>query len=197
MSAPSTRAALDARRVRFPGWLWRESRGSQLAELAIALPIVLIFLAGIADFATAFNTRQILNTAAREGARLGASESPLDLYAGGAPPSITAIHDVVQNYLANGGLQNTNALIGPCLLDTGPTQANLAFTYTSSACPRVSLVIDRGYTSLSSDGVTTLEGTHVTITYPYTWFLRRVFTRGSVRFWPTTLTSDAIALNTP
>ncbi|MFZ0636499.1 MAG: TadE/TadG family type IV pilus assembly protein [Candidatus Acidiferrales bacterium] len=196
MSTPSTHAVFEARHRRFSGRLWRESRGSQLAELALVLPILLLFIAGISDFATAFNTRQILNNAAREGARLGASESPLDLYAGGTPPSIAGISDVVQNYLTDGGLQYTNAGVGPCTFVAPPTQVNLQFTFAST-CPNVSLVIDRAYTTISGDGVTRIQSTHVTITYPYHWYMVRVFGLRLIFRLPVTLSSDAVMQNTP
>jgi len=48
----------------------RGARGQSLAELALALPILLALLVGIFEFGRAWNVRQVLTAAAREGARL-------------------------------------------------------------------------------------------------------------------------------
>lgn len=45
------------------------SSGQALAEVAIALPILLLMLVGIFEFARAYNIQQVVVNAAREGAR--------------------------------------------------------------------------------------------------------------------------------
>jgi Flp pilus assembly protein TadG len=50
----------------------RTERGANLAEFAIIAPLLLLLLAGIADFGRAFQTYIVLTNAAREGARMGA-----------------------------------------------------------------------------------------------------------------------------
>ena len=42
-----------------------------------------------------------------------------------------------------------------------------------------------------------LQSTHVTITYPYHWYLVRVFGCDCLPILPVTLTSDAVMQNTP
>lgn len=59
-----------------PGWpeirsRRRGTRGQSLVEMAIALPILLALLIGIVEMSRAWNARQVLTNAAREGARLG------------------------------------------------------------------------------------------------------------------------------
>jgi Flp pilus assembly protein TadG len=48
----------------------RDGRGQALVELALILPILLMLLLGIFEFGRAWNTKQVLTDAAREGARL-------------------------------------------------------------------------------------------------------------------------------
>jgi len=47
---------------------WNE-RGQALAEFALVLPLVLLFIAGITEMARAWNIKQVVTDAAREGAR--------------------------------------------------------------------------------------------------------------------------------
>ena len=47
---------------------WNE-RGQALAEFALVLPLVLLFIAGIVEMARAWNIKQAVTDAAREGAR--------------------------------------------------------------------------------------------------------------------------------
>jgi Flp pilus assembly protein TadG len=47
----------------------RSERGQALAEFALVLPLVLFFIAGIIEFGRAWNIKQAVTDAAREGAR--------------------------------------------------------------------------------------------------------------------------------
>lgn len=47
-----------------------DSRGSELIELALTLPILLFVLAGIVDFGLLFQRYEVVTNAAREGARV-------------------------------------------------------------------------------------------------------------------------------
>ena len=49
--------------------LLRDERGQALAEFALVLPLILFFLAGIINFGRAWNIKQAVTDAAREGAR--------------------------------------------------------------------------------------------------------------------------------
>jgi Flp pilus assembly protein TadG len=163
--------------------------------MAIALPILFLFVCGIAAFGGAFNLKQKLSNAAREGARFGASQSPLDLFAGGTPPSIQALRDVVQNYMTNAGLT--------CPIDTGPTTANnLQWMYTSSGCANFSVTIDRNYSVQVSPGGFLVPpafatATHVTISYPYTWLMPTIFGQTITASFPSSIVADSYMQNTP
>jgi Flp pilus assembly protein TadG len=49
---------------------WRDDRGAAAVEFALVMPILLLLLFGIIEFARAWNVRQTLTDAAREGARI-------------------------------------------------------------------------------------------------------------------------------
>jgi Flp pilus assembly protein TadG len=70
-------------------------RGSELIELAIVLPILLVVCAGIMDFGMLFQRYEVLTNAAREGARLGS-----------LPGGYTTadIQNRVNDYLTSSGL---------------------------------------------------------------------------------------------
>jgi Flp pilus assembly protein TadG len=48
----------------------RSSRGAELVELALVLPLLLMLVAGIVDFAFMFQAFEVITNAAREGARI-------------------------------------------------------------------------------------------------------------------------------
>ena len=48
----------------------RSERGAELVEFAIVMPVLLMLVAGIVDFAFLFHSYQVTTNAAREGARL-------------------------------------------------------------------------------------------------------------------------------
>lgn len=61
----------------------RDERGQSLIEFVLALPILLVLVFGIIEFASAFRTYQVVTNVAREGARLAviATEDDADVQA--------------------------------------------------------------------------------------------------------------------
>jgi Flp pilus assembly protein TadG len=57
----------------------RHERGAALLETAVTLPIVLMICVGIFEFGRAYQTWQVLTNAAREGARVAATNGTTDL----------------------------------------------------------------------------------------------------------------------
>lgn len=49
---------------------WADKRGAALVEFALAVPLLLVVIAGIVDFGFAFQRQEVITNAAREGARL-------------------------------------------------------------------------------------------------------------------------------
>jgi Flp pilus assembly protein TadG len=77
-------------------------RGSELVELAIALPILLLVIAGIMDFGFLFERYEVVTNSAREGARMAVLT--------GYSCDNTLTSDVgsrVQTYLTTSGLTDT------------------------------------------------------------------------------------------
>jgi Flp pilus assembly protein TadG len=54
----------------------RSERGQALAEFALVLPLVLLFIAGIVEMGRAWNIKQAVTDAAREGARYSVVDDP-------------------------------------------------------------------------------------------------------------------------
>jgi Flp pilus assembly protein TadG len=164
-------------------------RGSQLLEMALALPFLLVFAVGISDFGRAYNLKHRISNAAREGARFSISQSPLDL-TDSPPASIVATRNAVSNYLTNAGL--TACAFGT----TAPTSSGTA-QWTISPKANCVLRIERKNTSVSVSG-TPLESTQVTLTYPVTWTFNRIMgllIAGANPTLPASLTSVSFMQN--
>jgi TadE-like protein len=157
-----------------PAWTvirqsWKDVRGSQILEFALILPFMVVLATGIFDFGAAWTMRDKLTNGVREGTRLAVRQSTLDL-GQSQPPSITAIHDVIANYLSNAGVTQ-------CPIDVGPTQAatGLTWRYGSSVagCGKLLLTIDRGYVGnppLVVNGSTVIM-TRISLQYPYNFMV--------------------------
>lgn len=148
---------------------WGDTRGSQVLEFALILPFMVVVMTGVFDFGGAWTVRDKLTNGVREGTRLAVRQNTLDL-GQTQPPSITAIHDVITNYLTNAGMTQ-------CPIDVGPTQAasGLIWHYTSSvpACRSLLLTIDRGFVGsppLVVNGSTVIM-TRISLQYPYSFIV--------------------------
>jgi Flp pilus assembly protein TadG len=180
--------------VRFARVLMRlvfDSEGTQLLELALILPFLVVLVVGVLDFGQAYNLKQKLNNAAREAARFAVGENS------GAnnlsTSDVVAIRDAVSNYLTSAGVTQ-------CAIATSPTVSGYVYKFNSSSSgctgSKFSLVIDRGY--VMTVGTTKVVGTHVTTTYPYLWSLSNVIKLilpGSTLRLPATISTEAIMQN--
>jgi Flp pilus assembly protein TadG len=164
----------------------RHERGTELLELALVLPMVLLLLAGVVDFAQGWNLRQILANAARDGARLGSTTNYSDLTYSN-PQSIQEICQQVADYLiqenvnlAFMGISGTSSSAVQTGCSSSQTTANssgvtIAWAYYASGSngtyglkiePQLQ-VPPPGSTCGST--VACITSTRVTLTYPYTW----------------------------
>jgi Flp pilus assembly protein TadG len=182
--------------------VWRDDDASQIVEFALSLPLLVVFVVGIFDFSSAITLKQKLTNAAREGARVAASDPANDL--GGSvssvPVSVADALWVVDNYL-------TSEKIADCQLTTGgkPLQTGSTLTWvstgTGSPCTSTSgliLTVNRGWITQETVAGTTVNvvATQVTIQYPYAWQFSGVFGLTGKRFvGPTSITTSATALN--
>ncbi|MGA9509844.1 MAG: TadE/TadG family type IV pilus assembly protein [Candidatus Sulfotelmatobacter sp.] len=175
---------------------WTDDCASQVVELALSLPVLVLFVVGIFDFSGALTLKQKLTNAAREGARVAAADPASDMYAS-VPVAVSDAFQVVDNYLLS-------EKINDCGLSGGgtpptPTQSGLTWTYTStgSGCPGtgITLAINRGYSPPPVNGVY-LIGTYVTISYAYKWQFNSVGGLVGTRFLgPSTIKTAAVAFN--
>lgn len=159
--------------------------GSQLFEFALVLPLLLFLVAGVADFAQGWNLRQVLANAARDGARLGATESAVDLSTTN-PQSIQEVCQQVADYLIQehvnlafmGISGNTASDVStgcstPGTIADSVTGATAAWTYYSTGTyglkiePYVQVPVTAG--STCGPSVACITSVRVTLTYPYNW----------------------------
>jgi Flp pilus assembly protein TadG len=148
------------------------SDGAQIVEFAVTLPLLVVIFVGIYDFGQAFNTKQKLANATREGARFASNQSSNDLSMV-LPPSIMAVRDVVDGYL-------TANNVNDCALRTAPVTpgGSLTWVFTATCSPGhdLTLTINRGFTYqvVSGGNTVTTEATQVSLVYPYQWQFSRV-----------------------
>jgi len=180
------------------------TEASQLLEFAVALPLLVVFVVGIFDFGDAFNLKQKLNNAVREGARFASSLPTNDLSQVGAcnaPTSVCAIRDLVDSHLLAGRIND-------CSLSTqSPTwsAATMTGTYSASGngCPgTLTLKVEREYsfpeTVTGATGTINVISTRVSLSYPYRWHFNRVIqfvAPGASYAGVTQISTDAIVSN--
>jgi Flp pilus assembly protein TadG len=182
------------------------TEASQILEFAVALPLLVVLVVGIFDFSQAFNLKQKLNNAAREGARFASSLPTNDLSdstACGAPPSpasVCAVRDLVAAYLQW-------ARINDCGLTGQGATAIAPWTYVASGngCPagaNFTLTIDRGYafpaTVPGASGPLYLVSSRVTLSYPYQWHFGKVIrllVPGATYATTSQISTDAVVPN--
>jgi Flp pilus assembly protein TadG len=191
-----------------PGW--REDRAAQLAEFAVALPLLVVFVVGIFDFSNAFTLKQKLTNIARDAARTAASDPANDLLSPSTsvPASVIDAFQLVDNYLS------ANKISGCGVTQTNVTASGLTWQFSvvptgGSPCG-ITLTINRGYffpltgaslpsancTSQTSNGQTIVIGTCVSIQYSYQWKFGRVASLlGNSATLPSQITTVAVALN--
>ena len=171
-----------------------DASGAQILELAVSLPLLVVFVVGIYDFSQAFNTKEKLNFAARDGARL-ASTLPTNDLSQGTPLSVTAIRDLVDADLLAASINDCG--LGP-IIRTG----TLVWTATGT-CQNSStftLQIDRGFVvpaaPNASQSVQQLA-THIVLQYPYQWQFSSVIGLlvPGASYGTTVIDTDAVTTN--
>jgi Flp pilus assembly protein TadG len=152
-----------------------------MVEFAVSLPLLLVLVVGIYDFGAAFNLKQELNNAVREGARYGASSSTTDLsqQSGATPPTVVATAILVDSYLQTARINDCglNTVVNSTTTSASFTPP-LIWTYTASGCSygNLTLTIQRGYSKAATVASTNLIViyTQVSVQYPYQWQFNRV-----------------------
>ena len=86
-----------------------DERGQGLVEVAIAMPFLLLLLVGIAGFGRAFNVKQVLTNAAREGAR-AAAVLPVRSSTEALESQAAEVRQVVLDYLSPANIHSPEQL---------------------------------------------------------------------------------------
>jgi len=192
------------------GWrLLAGTEASSLVEFAVCLPLLVVLVVGIFDFGGAFNQKQMLNNAVREGARFGAAQPTNDLCGScSAPASVNAIRLLVDSYLLAANV-NDCGLSSATVSSSGPpwvytANSGCAGTLTltisrdpptgSSASPTCSITIS----NYGASGVTVYAPcTQVSISYPYQWHFNNVIQLVSpgASYALTNISTNATAVN--
>jgi Flp pilus assembly protein TadG len=134
----------------------RDDRGSEVLELALVLPILLLVIAGIMDFGFLFQRYEVVTNAAREGARVA-------ILPGYGDADVSAR---VRSYLNASGLDGSTAAVPPAVrtietLPSGPiTIVSVTVDYPSQFLflgPIAGLVGGSGWTSLTLRSVSVMR----------------------------------------
>lgn len=158
----------------------RRDEGAEILEFAISLPLLIVVAVGVFDFGSAFTVKQKVGNVVLQGARVASNQPTTDLSlngACGAPASICSVRDVVESNLVASKLND-------CGLGTagGAPSGSLSWTFTANTgCGgTLTLKIERGYIYTATlpdppfQANYTIEGTRVTLNYPYRWQFNRV-----------------------
>ena len=174
-------------------------RGAQIMEFALVLPLLMVFVVAIYDFGQAFNVKEKLNFAVKDGAKFGAAQPTNDLTQT-IPVSVTAIRDLVDADLTTAGINDCG--LGPITIlpssslvwtATGICSENSTLTLTINR----GLVFDSGTQGGGSEPLKIIA-TQVDISYPYQWHLSgflRLIAPNSTAPGTTQIKTDAIAAN--
>jgi hypothetical protein len=181
---------------------FRESTGASMVEFAVTLPLLVVLVVGIFDFGGAFNTKQELNNAVREGAHLGASEPSNDLCIAScsAPTSVDAIRYLVHAYLQSAQVNDCG--LSAASLPTSSSGSPQSWEYDATGCPwgTLKLTINRGVAMSETEGSIPVSVlcTQVSIVYPYPWHFNNVIqliSPGSTVSANTNIQTSATAMN--
>ena len=154
--------------------LLRETEAAALIEFAVSLPLLIVLVVGIFDFGGAFNLKQELNNAAREGARFGAAQPTNDLGLG-QPPSVNAVRYLVDSYLQTAHINDCGLGLNSTIWALGGNNLDWHFSATGNGCTMTMDVIRQVPVQVTIGGATvnTLSTT-VQISHPYQWHFNNV-----------------------
>jgi Flp pilus assembly protein TadG len=188
---------------------WGSQEATQLAEFAITLPLLVLFVVGIFDFSGAFTLKQKLTNIARDAARDAAADPATDL-GSTLPYSVSDAFYVFDNYLLANNI-NDCGIKPPTTNGQVLTWQSTVASTSSSPCG-ITFTINRGYyfplgavspmptancTPLApASGVTQVISTCVSVQYSYQWRFGRVTSLlGRNAILPSAISGIAVAVN--
>lgn len=189
---------------------WRSEDATQLAEFAITLPLLVVFVVGIFDFSGAFTLKQKLTNIARDAARAAAADPASDLN-NGLPYSVSEAFYVFDNYLMANNI-NDCGISGMTPTSTGKLTWKVSVSSTSGSPCGITFTINRGYyyplgaispmptvscaPLAPASGVTQVVSTCVSVQYSYQWRFGRVASLlGTNAILPSAISGVAVAVN--
>jgi len=107
----------------------KKERGAAAVEFALILPLLMVILFGTIDWGFYFFVQQIVNNAAREGARVGSLTPPGTPGADGI--CSTQAEAQARAYLAAAGLDGTKVVVPPPVC--GPLSVQVTVSYTTGS----------------------------------------------------------------
>jgi Flp pilus assembly protein TadG len=128
--------------------------GSELVELAIVMPILVLLLLGIVDFAFLFQRWEVVTNATQEGARLASLDQN---GVAGMDWTDTEIQDRVKDYLLANGLSVTPT-VGVDVATSETIDSVVVNTVTVSVTYPSSFIFLPGSVNLKSSSVMRSEG---------------------------------------
>ena len=141
----------------------RGERGAALVEFALAVPLLLVVIAGIVDFGFAFQRYEVITNAAREGARMATLPGYTD----------TAVDSYVRQYVQKGLSLSDSAM--STVMPTG----SVTVSYADLTVPA------------AVTGTMTVSTATVNVTYQHSWLLLRPMLSLLNKSWGTTITLTA------
>ena len=191
---------------------WESENAAQLAEFAITLPLLVVFVVGIFDFSGAFTLKQKLTNIARDAARAAAADPATDLRSA-LPYSVSDAFYVVDNYLLANNINDCGlGLQTPTLVTGHPLTWQVTISSSSGSPCGIILTINRGYyfpiatpvttppaltcTPAAANGAVQVVGTCVSIQYflPVALWKGCEFV-GQQRDATPHITAEAVAMN--
>ncbi len=153
----------------------RGSRGSQIAEAAVVLPITFMLLLAIYWFGRAFSIYATINHAAREGAQTAAvpgcaSCNPSQAWPGSTLPDDTTVVDAISSALKAARLDPTKASLSPPNPAPQPCPGAVPAGMCESAsgtAPSGSITICRNVQLNSGSSAPPVCGVIVSFQYPF------------------------------
>jgi len=203
---PPARANQEKRSV------WCREDATQLAEFAITLPLLVVFVVGIFDFSGAFTLKQKLTNIARDAARAAAADPATDLN-NTLPYSVSEAFYVFDNYLLANNINDCGiSTMTPSVVTGQKLTWQVNVNSTSGSPCGITFRINRGFyfplgavspmpdTSCAplspASGVTQVISTCVSIQYSYQWRFGRVASLlGTNAILPSSISGIAVAVN--
>jgi hypothetical protein len=184
----------------------RSTKGSEIIEFAVSMPLLVVIAVGIYDFGTAFTLKHKLNNAVREGARVASAQhhppDPSVSGSCGTPSSICTIREVIASSLQSSTGNDCGLGAASGTYDGGVT---FSWTFTGS-CSGSTLKIKRAVINPASVALPNpfddsdpyiIENTTVTLTYPYQWQFSKAFQllTGNANYLNSSITASSTMQN--